>query len=334
MTYHAQQTFGQASACAAGGPATVDKWQLIDALGQAASAFGITHRQLGVLRALVSFHRARHWPVTADKLIVYPSNRTLADRLGGMPDSTLRRHLATLVKAGLITRHASSNGKRFRRGRGEHEVAFGLDLGPLVRLSARIRQAARATAEASEARAALRTRLLALRQELRQSTTTDHAAFLDDLARALRRCLSLDDLHNWITQTRDRLRAIAKKTSGTDDQNERHIDSDHRKKTSSQRRLTPQRLDALCPRRKAWLPGSLHDWQDVIHSATQVAPLIGLSDDVLRRLLGKHGKHDTAIAVLAMLELSDQIENPSGYLASMSQNADLAGILLERLENR
>ncbi len=51
-----------------------------------------------------------------------------------MPPSTLRRHLAALVDAGLIIRRDSPNGKRYaRKGReGEIGLAFGFDLSPLV----------------------------------------------------------------------------------------------------------------------------------------------------------------------------------------------------------
>ena len=51
-----------------------------------------------------------------------------------MPASTLRRHLAVLVDAGLIIRRDSPNGKRYARkdDAGEIELAFGFDLSPLV----------------------------------------------------------------------------------------------------------------------------------------------------------------------------------------------------------
>ncbi len=52
----------------------------------------------------------------------------------GMPASTLRRHLAVLVDAGLIVRRDSPNGKRYARKNraGAIELAFGFDLSPLV----------------------------------------------------------------------------------------------------------------------------------------------------------------------------------------------------------
>ena len=63
-----------------------------------------------------------------------PRHATLSDRAHGMPESTLRRHLAALVRAGIILRHDSPNGKRYaRRGEGgEITDAYGFDLTPLV----------------------------------------------------------------------------------------------------------------------------------------------------------------------------------------------------------
>jgi len=51
-----------------------------------------------------------------------------------MPASTLRRHLAVLVDAGLVVRRDSPNGKRYARkgSAGEIELAFGFDISPLV----------------------------------------------------------------------------------------------------------------------------------------------------------------------------------------------------------
>lgn len=51
-----------------------------------------------------------------------------------MPGSTLRRHLGSLVDAGLIIRKDSANGKRFARkgADGDVESAFGFDLSPLL----------------------------------------------------------------------------------------------------------------------------------------------------------------------------------------------------------
>jgi replication initiation protein RepC len=72
-----------------------------------------------------------------------------------MPGSTLRRHLASLVEAGLIVRKDSANGKRFARkdDAGDVESAFGFDLSPLL---ARAEELAALAQQVVAARAAFR----------------------------------------------------------------------------------------------------------------------------------------------------------------------------------
>ena len=88
--------------------------------------------------ALLTFHPET--VLTGDDLIVFPSNEQIALRAHGMPSSTMRRHLALLVDAGLIIRRDSPNGKRYaRKGRdGAVSQAFGFDLSPLVARAAEI----------------------------------------------------------------------------------------------------------------------------------------------------------------------------------------------------
>ena len=103
----------------------VHKWHVYQWICTAKAPLRVSERALSVLHALVTFH-----PETvlggAD-LIVFPSNEQLAKRAHGMPASTLRKHLAVLVDAGLIIRRDSPNGKRYaRKGRtGAIELAFG-----------------------------------------------------------------------------------------------------------------------------------------------------------------------------------------------------------------
>jgi replication initiation protein RepC len=111
----------------------VHKWKIFQAICRARPSLGVTERALSVLNALLTFH-----PETAltgeDDPVVFPSNHQLSLRAHGMPASTLRRHLAVLVDAGLVIRRDSPNGKRYaRKGTsGEIELAFGFDLSPLV----------------------------------------------------------------------------------------------------------------------------------------------------------------------------------------------------------
>jgi DNA-binding transcriptional ArsR family regulator len=94
-------------------------------------------------------------------IVVFPSNGELSIRANGVPELTLRRHLARLVALGLIARRESPNGKRFARRGGEGETtAFGFDLAPFIASKDRIEAAA------AEIRAHA-TRLRMLREKIR-----------------------------------------------------------------------------------------------------------------------------------------------------------------------
>lgn len=113
--------------------ACVDKWKLYRALCEARGKLGITDRALAVLNALLSFYPKQELS-QEQGLIVFPSNAQLSLRANGMPEATLRRHLAVLVSAGLLIRKDSANGKRYARrdGEGRLDDAFGFSLAPLV----------------------------------------------------------------------------------------------------------------------------------------------------------------------------------------------------------
>ncbi|MCD2174331.1 plasmid replication protein RepC [Rhizobium sp. C4] len=112
--------------------AGADKWQLLRALTEAKSAYGLSDRSIAVLEALLSFHPERLLD-GSKPLIVFPSNQQLSLRARGMSPATIRRHIATLVEAGLIFRRDSPNGKRYcrRDAHGAPQDMFGFDLAPL-----------------------------------------------------------------------------------------------------------------------------------------------------------------------------------------------------------
>ncbi|MER8950669.1 plasmid replication protein RepC [Mesorhizobium sp. M0809] len=111
----------------------VEKWQVYRDLCEGKSIVGIGDRALAVLNALLSFYPDSELS-EENGLIVFPSNAQLSLRAHGMPEPTVRRHLAALVDCGLIVRRDSPNGKRYaRKGRGgEIEEAFGFSLAPLL----------------------------------------------------------------------------------------------------------------------------------------------------------------------------------------------------------
>ena len=159
----------------------VHKWRLFRALTEAKEPIGVTDRALSVLHALLSFHQetALTLPERDPKaeseddspgpgVVVFPSNRELSIRAHGMAPATLRRHLASLVEAGLIIRRNSPNGKRFaRRGQGgEIESAFGFDLTPLIARASEIENLAEEVRAENRAIALLRERITLVRRDI------------------------------------------------------------------------------------------------------------------------------------------------------------------------
>jgi len=111
---------------------SVDKWKVFRDACEARAVLGVTDRALSVLNALLSFYPEQSLDGERE-LVVFPSNNQLTVRAHGITGSTLRRHLAVLVDAGLIIRKDSPNGKRYARKdkAGTIEHAFGFNLAPL-----------------------------------------------------------------------------------------------------------------------------------------------------------------------------------------------------------
>ena len=183
----------------------VNKWELLRELSKAQAAFGVSERDLTVLQGLLSFFPDDALGGNAE-MVVFPSNKAICERLNGMPCSTMRRHLARLVEAGLLQRRDSPNGKRYVRKHGEDRVAFGFDLSPLYCQSEEIARAAEAVREAEERVRRLREVVSLMRRDLAAlaefgDEIQPGLGFWDQLrdkaaltTRALRRKLSIEDL--------------------------------------------------------------------------------------------------------------------------------------------
>ncbi|AWI62370.1 plasmid replication protein RepC [Sinorhizobium fredii] len=112
---------------------TADKWKVFRDACEARAVLGIQDRALAVLDALLTFYPDNEL-CEERGLVVFPSNDQLSVRAHGIAGTTLRRHLAALVDAGLIQRKDSANGKRYARkdDSGAIEEAFGFSLAPLL----------------------------------------------------------------------------------------------------------------------------------------------------------------------------------------------------------
>ncbi len=150
-----------------------NKWKLFRSVCEARTTLGVTDRALTVLDALLSFYPKDELSSGAG-LVVFPSNNQLSLRARGMTPSTLRRHLAMLIEAGLILRKDSPNGKRYaRRDReGEIDQAYGFSLAPLLAKAEQIEATAAHVAQERHLLRVSKERLTVCRRDVAKLITT------------------------------------------------------------------------------------------------------------------------------------------------------------------
>ncbi|RFB88871.1 replication initiation protein RepC [Rhizobium leguminosarum bv. trifolii] len=144
-----------------------NKWKLFRSVCEARAGLGVSDRALTVLDALLTFFPDDE--LSGEKgLVVFPSNMQLCLRARGMAAATLRRHLAGLVEAGLISRKDSPNGKRYiRRNReGGVDEAYGFSLAPLLARATEIETIAARIAADRQILRAMKERLTICRRDI------------------------------------------------------------------------------------------------------------------------------------------------------------------------
>ncbi|WP_370047747.1 MULTISPECIES: plasmid replication protein RepC [Salipiger] len=332
-------------------PPMSDKWALLRDLTTGAEAFGLGHRTLSVLKALLTFWPERELPADPDEAIVFPSNRVLSERLSGMPESTLRRHLAKLVETGVVSRHDSPNRKRYARGQsGVIGIAFGFDLSPLARHAEDLASAAASVTAQRERIAVLRARLGMLRHRLTEEDAPD--VLIDAARLMLRRRASEQDLAELVSRleaalpTREPveppLQPITETTkmSGSAARNERHIQetdksisdsesaptSDAAPTESSGSAETPNAITVpmitdACQEYRAFFPDQPRGWHDVVSISQRLAPMLGIDPPVLQEAQRIMGHERAAATVLCLLERASEIRKPGAYLRRLTQVA-------------
>ena len=356
----AHQTLAQAAPAL---PA-IDKYSILDDLRDARVHFELSDRDLGVLSALLSFLPSRQISDEAQTL-VYPSNRILSERAHGMAESTLRRHLAQLVRAGVILRHDSPNGKRYaaRNYQGDVVRAFGFDLRPLLVRGAEIATKAAEAREAAFAHKRLREDVvLRLRDACKLIEygleTAPHNVWEDlaikgaSLRKSLRRVLDIATLETMLTEITAMLRAIHTnlnpiktiELSGSDVQNERHYQNSNKEhsdfescaeeRTSSEPNVpepkTPPNLPLslvlkACPDILPYARDEIDHWHQLVATASLVRGMMGISPHAWQHAQDTMGPEVAAITCAAILQRVSDIHSPGGYLRALTTRAEAQG---------
>lgn len=337
----------------------VDKWETLRALATARRSYGLTDRQLSVLQALLSFHPRRSLNPREGSLVVYPSNRTICERLNGMPCSTMRRHLARLVAANLILRRDSPNGKRYSRRHDGEKVAFGFDLAPLVARFQEFRETAQAALDAEERLSRQRETVRLMFRDL--TAFIEHGRALSphlpvwqaltkvsvEAAQVLRRKLGSDEfalletrLDSALSEARASLEPPDLGTSHNQSEHhnqspkqesefthapvaERHhtpSDRSFRRVRTSQAAILDQVLSA-CPTIAEFAREPLRHWPDLVRTADTLAPMLGVSQSVWDEARLSMGPANAATVISVLMERSGSIHAPGAYLRTLSRQA-------------
>jgi replication initiation protein RepC len=337
----------------------VDKWALFNDLRVAREHFRVTDRDLSVLYALLTFLPGKTLEDAAD-LVVFPSNASLCDRAHGMAESTLRRHMAALVRAGLIWRQDSPNGKRYaaRDRSGAVVQAFGFDLRPLLtRASEILATAAETQAAALALRRQRETLVLRLRDAAKLLGYGREACLPGDwdaiearllpLRAALRRRMMAEHLAQVLGEAGDILLAlrgmiafVTEDSDGTAAHSERH----HTNSTKDSYELEPCPEEGrapgaavcpdpqpphlplglvlkACPDIRPYARSNLASWRDLVAVAAEVRGMMGISLSAWDEASRIMGPETAAIAIAAMLQRISAISNPGGYLRALSGKA-------------
>ena len=362
MEYASQTRFGRPETCVSPSDQTeskqsdFDKWDLLAALTKAAPDFDVSHRSLSVLKALMTFLPDRDIGSEPGCAIVFPSNRTLSDRLNGMPESTLRRHLSQLVTLGIVSRHSSPNGKRFARRVGQGiQLAFGFDLSPLARHAQQLFSVAHQADLTQQRLRILRDQIAVLRIALIEAGQDVGTALLEVARLTLRRKseeTTLIKLHQQLqdavtlhstVETAPVEETVFAKMSTAGSLNERHIqdsieytfdsENDGPKitnangtKKTKQAMKTDNEADLAqvlnaCPEFQDFYPEPVRQWEDLDHVAENLSPMIGIDLPVLQEARAAMGRRQAATAVLCILQRLPDIRSPGAYLRRLTQKA-------------
>ena len=341
--------------------AEVNKWHALRNLAAARQHFGLSDRDLTVLQTLLGFHPETAIGSGTPPAIVYPSNAAICERLNGMPSSTMRRHIARLVDAGIILRRDSPNGKRYVRHQGGAKLAYGFDLTPLAVRFNEFKKIAEKLAHAEARSKRLRETVSLMRRDLAGfvayglSLKPGLALWdrMSDLclltARDLRRRLSFEDLSVLEAKMRAALDEVTtcidapqSDNMSTSDahieqhhqsSNKEYIDNKEDAKSDTNEALTvshgslhqvpPIRLVlSTCKEIQTFAPGSVRHWDDLVRLSDAVSPMMGVTAQVWKEAQCRMGTAQAATALAAMLERFGEIKSPSAYLRSLTRKAE------------
>jgi replication initiation protein RepC len=348
----------------------LDKWDLFRLICEARILVGVSDRSLTVLNALLTFYPGKEL-VEDQGMIVFPSNKQLSLRSNGMASATLRRHLAALIKQGLIIRHDSPNGKRYQRkgSYGQEDATFGFSLQPLLARASEFANMANHIRAEKVALKAIREQLTLVRRDIGKmiemaleeglelgqgaSWSELHDQFRDLVVRIPRKAdiLELKPLLKEFEALRDLVNKSlenhlnSEQSSANESQSERHYHNSkpniyfesepaskkevEGKSEVNQDRMKPKvrsyplgMVLQACPQVSIYSTGGqIRHWVDLIQTTDTIRTMFGISPHAYEAAIEAMGQEQVAIVIACMLERSDKIASPGGYLRVLTKKA-------------
>ncbi len=320
-------SIGAAGADAAPSPALAsetDIWTIFRALRDARSVFGLRPGHIQTLQAMLSFLKPGHGET------VFASNISICQRVGGIDERTLRRHISRFVELGFITRNDSGNRKRYRvRSSGGDCISYGLSLAPLLRRADELIALAQEMENSRRDRIFLRKQILTRLAHLEEHDP--ESTFVRETRQALRRKLSLREYRALLADTDAKCQLLSTsvdipettKLPANDGQTVRHQSRSEKGKKDLEEKQTgdvlkPQMLTSICDQAMSFSTNDLRNWFDIEDHARTLAPMMGIHPETFEKARNAVGARKASCAIFIMLQLGQRIRDFGAYFHSIT----------------
>ena len=305
-------------------PSETDVWTIFRALRDARSVFGLRPGHIQTLQAMLSFLKPGHGET------VFASNNSLCQRVGGIDERTLRRHINRFVELGFIKRNDSSNRKRYRvRSSGGECISYGLSLTPLLQRASELIAIAQEMENNRRDRIFVRKQILTKLAHLEEHDPSN--AFINHARKALRRKLSLPEYHALLANTDAECQSLSTpddppetmELPANDGQTVRHQSKSEEEKKDLDSNigleaLKPDLLTSVCDQATSFSTERLRNWLDIENHARTLAPMMGIHPETFEKAKNAVGAQKASCAIFIMLQLGKRIRDFGAYFHSIT----------------
>jgi len=301
-----------------------DIWTIFRALRDARSLFNLRPGHIQTLQAMLSFLKPGHGET------VFASNNSICQRVGGIDERTLRRHINRFVELGFIKRNDSSNRKRYRvRSSGGECISFGLSLTPLLQRAGELIALAQQMENSRRDRIFLRKQILTRLAYLEESGPEN--SLVQETRKVLRRKLSLPEYRILLANADAECQLLSTavdtpktmKLPANDGQTVRHQSrsEEERKDLEGETNIEtpePHHLTSVCDQATSFTTKPLRDWHDIEDHARTLAPMMGIHGNTFEKAKNAVGARKASCAIFIILQLGTRIRDFGAYFHAIT----------------